>query len=669
MDRRKAFRVVALALALGLAPDPAVSPAAWATENLVVADGPLAGHRWSMDQTPYAREILDCLSVHHPATRVSVRKSSQVGLTQAGIAWLGSIIDNTPARALVVFPTIPAVQEFNREKFAPTIESSPRLAAKVSEAKSRSARASTALSKRFPGGSITLTGANSASDLRSKTAKFLFCDEVDEWPLDLDKQGDPMKMADARQIAFHATADYKKLECSTPRIKGASRIDDAFEAGDQRYWQVPCPECGEYQRLIFKNLKFEKAWPFEASYQCAHCGSLIAHGRKNAMIDAGRWVAEKPEPGRHPSFHIDALTSKFTTWDILAEEFQAAKDDPVKLKAFVNLWLGEAWEERGEAPEWQRLFARRDDYRPRHVPVGGVILTGAADVQADGIFYEIVAWGARRESWSVDIGWLDGDTADPASPVWAKLDEVYSRRYPDAYGNSWPVDKFAVDSGHNANTVYQWTRKRARAMAIKGADGWHHAAISSAPTKVDVTLAGKKKKRRGAELWHIGTWPLKAELYANLRKDGRRDGAELDPPGFCHFTEALHDERFFKQLTAEHLADHERKGRIVKEWVASGPNHYHDCRIYNMALAIHLGLGVMTDREWAVWVAVRTRPAPQADLIAAIDAAPPVAEPSAETPAVSSPASSPASAAPAESPSRPGYLQRRPARGAWLNRR
>jgi len=621
--------LIAGALALGIAPDPIIEPAAWAAENLIVADGPQAGHKWSPELTPYVVPILNCLAAESPHNRVSVRKSAQTGLTEAGIAWLGSIIDKTPAKAMVVFPTITLVQDFNREKLTPSVDQTPALSRKVNQHRSRSASGSTALSKRFPGGSLTLTGANSASDLRSKTVKYLFCDEIDQWPLDLDGQGDPMEMANARQIAFHATGDYKKFEASTPTIKGVSRIDKAFEDGDQRYLFCPCPHCGEKQRLIFGNkdidygLKFNTTWPYNAHYVCEHCGSAIEHYQKKEMLAAGEFVATKPEPGRHPSFHIDALSSNITTWDKIAEAFLTAKDDPRTLKAFTNLWLGEVWEERGDAPEWDRLYVRRETYPARSIPPGGIIITGAADVQADGIYYEVKAWGRDKQSWSIDIGFLQGDTADPSNAVWGKLDEVYDRRYPDAYGNHWQVDAFGVDSGFNSNTVYQWCRSRPKAMALKGDAGWHKAAISSTPTKVDINVRGKRL-RRGVELWHIGTWSLKAEMYANLRKDGMRDGAELDPPGFMHFTEALHDERYFKQLTAERIKEREVKGRVLKEWVATAPNHYHDCSIYNAALAVHKGVGIMTESDWSKWQAVRCAPAEpkQGDLLSVMNGEP-----------------------------------------------
>ena len=620
----QALPLVARALAAGLRPDPIVRPSDWAGENLVVADGPNAGFRWSPDLTPYAPEILDCLAAESPYTVVTVRKSAQTGLTEVGIAWLGYIVDVAPAQTLVVFPTITTAQEFSRQKLGPTIEQTRPLSRKVREVKSRSGHSSTALTKRFGGGAITITGANSPSDLRSKTVRFVFADEVDAWPLDLAGEGDPMEMVDARQIAFHNTGDWKKLQGSTPTVKGQSRVDAAYEAGDQRRWYVPCPHCDERQVLEFGGkdvdwgLKFNRAWPYDAHYVCRHCGSRIEHYQKAAMVRAGEWIAEQPEPGRHPSFHIDALSSLLTTWDKIAETFLAAHDDPQRLKAFTNLWLGQAWEERGDAPEWSRLYVRREDYLARTIPPGGVILTAAADVQERGIYYEVCAWhGLTQESWSIDIGYLEGDTADPTNPVWDALVEIYERRYADAYGNHWSVDLLGVDAGFQTNVVYNWTRRRPKALALKGEQGWAKAAISSTPSKVDVTVGGRKM-RGGAELWHVGTWSLKATLYGWLRKDGKRDGAETDPPGFVHTSEAVHDERWFRQLTAEYLAEREYRGRMRKEWVARGPNHYHDCRIYNMALAARLGVGIMGEPTWQKWLAARCQPPPavQGDLLA-----------------------------------------------------
>lgn len=144
------------------------------------------------------------------------------------------------------------------------------------EVASRSSRSSTLTKKKYPGGTLFLVGANSPADLRSKTIQYLGCDEVDEWVDDLADQGDPMEMCDARQISFHATGNYKKLQGSTPTILNSSRINDSFLAGDQRFFNVPCPHCDEEQVLVFGGvdkpfgLKFNKTYPYNAHYVCKH---------------------------------------------------------------------------------------------------------------------------------------------------------------------------------------------------------------------------------------------------------------------------------------------------------------------------------------------------------------------------------------------------------------
>jgi phage terminase large subunit GpA-like protein len=142
--------------------------------------------------------------------------------------------------------------------------------------------------------------------------------------------------------------------------------------------------------------------------------------------------------------------------------------------------------------------------------------------------------------------------------------------------------------------VYAWTRGRHRAIAVKGMPGHLHPPLGLA-SKQDVNYMGRRH-RSAVLLWPVGTWVLKSELYGNLRRVGPDDTGAY-PPGYCHFS-TLHDEAFFRQLTAEPLITRERNGRRVTEWVASGPNHALDCRIYTMAAAEHLGMGRWTLDGW-----------------------------------------------------------------------
>jgi phage terminase large subunit GpA-like protein len=58
------------------------------------------------------------------------------------------------------------------------------------------------LRKEFPGGVLILTGANSAVGLRSMPARYLFLDEVDGYPGDVEGEGDPILLAERRSATF-----------------------------------------------------------------------------------------------------------------------------------------------------------------------------------------------------------------------------------------------------------------------------------------------------------------------------------------------------------------------------------------------------------------------------------------------------------------------------------
>ena len=65
--------------------------------------------------------------------------------------------------------------------------------------------------------------------------------------------------------------------------------------------------------------------------------------------------------------------------------FEEAQKNPSLLQVFINTVLGETWAQQVEAPDWQRLYDRREIYALGRVPTGGLFLTAGADVQKDRI--------------------------------------------------------------------------------------------------------------------------------------------------------------------------------------------------------------------------------------------------------------------------------------------
>lgn len=600
--RKTTLAIVAAAAVAGLTPPPKILPSAWAADNLILPDGPLAGEKWNLDLTPFWAEILDCLAPDNPVNLVAIRKSAQTGWSQSAQGMVGAIIDLYPANALYVLPTVPAAREFNQEKLQPTIDDTAALAGKVVAQTSRSSDGSSARFKKFPGGWLRLAGANSAADLRAKTVKIVIGDEIDEYPRDLEGQGSPLKMMAARQMSFLRFGGWKRILGSTPTLDGASAIDDAFEAGDKRFWMVKCPQCGEEHRLEWENLKYEETFPHKTVHVCPHCGMPQSEADRIRMIKAGRWVATAPAPGKSRSYHLDTVGSPFVSMDDIVAEFLESQGDVTKLKTFFNLWLGRVFKVEGSAPPAQELFDRRSDYEDRTIPHGGLVVTAGADVQGDRIECEVVAHGPGRTSWQVAFYVIEGDTA--GNEVWAKFaKEVYATEFPDHTGVPRRIEMLAIDSNYRSQMVYQFTRGKPDVMAIRGVGG-DTAPILGTPAKRD--LLGSSGRKIGSVMqWPVGTWPLKAGIFGRLSLEGPTEAGGY-PAGWCFFSKAR-DLTYFQNLTSEQLVETVTRRGVRYEWVRDTKfrNEPLDCRVYAEAAAERLGIFRWSIEQWkaraAMW--------------------------------------------------------------------
>jgi phage terminase large subunit GpA-like protein len=621
-----ALRLLASGLAAGIMPVPPIRVSEWLQRNIVLVDGPHAGEMWSPEGAPYLVEPADCLSEDHPCSLVTIRKGQQTGASILALGWCLYVADREPANLLYAVPGIDALRDLNGQKLQPLIDAWQRKAGRVVIIPQtlKSGAGSTTYEKRFNGGYLSLANANSVMDLSSKTVKKGVKDEVSKWS-DIPGFGDPETLFFGRFTAFRRTRSYKILEISTPEIDtgdelgeapGHCRIDRSFRRSDQRFWNIRCEECGTWFHQEAKGFQIDRKAPHKSVYVCS-CGHWISESERVVAIPGGKWVPTAEGPDRHPGFHIDAFISLMMSYEAIAEDFiRAEKGTERDKKDYSNLVLGLPFRMRGDAPDHVRLMERREDYAENWVPPLGLLLVAGADVQHSGIWVEVVAFSPDRQSWSITARFLEGDTTDPNLGAFAKLGKVYEETFPDAFGNRRRIEALAVDAGDGgrANQVYAFARSRARVYAIKGKPGWSLPAIGT-PTDTVISLKGQKLRGKG-RVWPIGTWSLKAEFYADLRKDGRKAGQEEDPPGYCHFGDH-NDEPFFRQITAEFLSDVKFKGRTTKVWKEIGPNHLLDCRIYAMAMAEHLGLTRKTREEWQALVRLYAVPARTDDLFAA----------------------------------------------------
>lgn len=473
----------------------------------------------------------------------------------------------------------------------------------------------TMLHKRFPGGVLSMVGANSGAGFRAVSRRVVIFDEVDAYPPSAGSDGDPIKLGIKRSEYFW---NRKIIAGSTPLLAGHSRIESLFESGDQRRYFVPCPSCGHMDYLVFTEretgghfMQWPKGKPAEAYFVCSQNGCIIDHKHKRDMVTAGEWRATAPAvktaTGRViASFHIWAAYSfsPNATWGQLASEFIEAKGSTETLKTFVNTALGETWKEKGDSPEWAWLYARREQYQIGSVPDGVIFLTAGVDVQKDRFVYEVVGWGEGKESWSIESGVLPADTSNDAA--WVVLDELLNKQFLTPIGDVKTIGILAVDSGFNTQTVYNWARRHpmSRVIAVKGKAKSH--TLLASPSDVEIKRNGQKI--RGYKVWTVGVDVAKAQLYGWLKLPAPAQG-DYFPHGWCHFPQ--YGEDFFKQLTSEQLVTvKNKKGYSELEWhIKPGfENHFLDCRVYARAAASLGGLDRMVDKRTIVAPTVAPTP-------------------------------------------------------------
>jgi phage terminase large subunit GpA-like protein len=594
MQNNNAELIYGTAFRRGLKPDPLLTVSQWADQHRRLSTksasepGP-----WRTSRTPYLREIMDCLSPRSPVERVVFMKGSQLGATECGNNWIGYVIHHAPGPMLSVLPTVEMAKRTSKQRLEPLIDESPALRERIKPPRARDS-GNTIMAKEFQGGVLVLTGANSAVGLRSMPVRYLFLDEIDAYPGDIDNEGDPVMLAEARTRTF---ARRKIFLVSTPTIKGISRIERDYLNTDQRRYMVPCPHCGEAQWLKFEQLKWPKDLPELAQYECEHCEAQIDEHHKTWMLENGFWQAQN-EGGdpKTAGFHLSSLYSPlgWRSWADIARGWIDAQGSDAAIKAFKNTELGETYVETGDAPDWQRLYERREDYKIGTVPRGGFFVTAGIDVQKDRIEASVWAWGREKESWLVEHRILVGDTS--RQEVWKSLSVMVSETWTHESGCELRLARAAIDCGYATQEVYDWARKNPIAMPVKGVA--RGAALVGGLSSIDTTADGKKL-RRGLKLRPVYGHIAKLELFGNLRKNPPTDeSGDPYPPGYVHIPKM--DEEYIKQLCAEQLVTkRNRAGYALREWQKMRDrNEALDCYVYARAAAAIHGLDRFNERRW-----------------------------------------------------------------------
>lgn len=573
-ERQKTRRLFEDAARKTLARPERLTVTEWAEKYRVLDETSAIPGKFNISITPYMREIMD--SFNDPYIQeINFCKPTQVGGTTAAENAIGWIVHQNPSPTMIVYPSDDLAKDISNDRIKPMFRKSEELKKRFYE------NASKEMNLRFKGCTVYLRGAGSPGKLASKAIKYLFFDEIDKMGGASKKEASPYNLAKERTKTFKWGK--KIYTCSTPTLK-TNYVWILHEAAEeQRHYVVPCPHCGEYIELKWKQVIFDKD-PDEkmsneersqtAIYICQECGCAIENKEKPNMLIKGKWIpVKKTSKGKSKSvsFWLNALYSIFVSWEDMALEFLKTKDDPEEQQNFVNSWLAEPWEDTRLKTTEDLVMERQTNIPEFVVPSWAKLLTMGVDVQETSLYYVIRAFGDFTTSQKVTCGQVLS---------FSDIERLGAGEFKTEDGQKMTINLALIDSGYQADDTYDFCIDNSDwALPCKG---------SSNPMRDRYKISKVDKinsKAYGMQLVLVSGDQYKNSIAARMQRPNG-SGSWMVHAG-CN-TE------YAKQVTAEHkISIRNANGTKQTKWVlknSHADNHYLDCEVYAMAAAEIMGV-------------------------------------------------------------------------------
>lgn len=572
-----------------LSPPPSLTGSEWSNKYRVLAgDSASEPGKYRWQRAPYQKEMLDvCTDTTHQ--KVVFMLAARTGKTLTMENTIGFYVHQQPSPIMYLGPDLSYVDNFSSVNLEPLFWYSKELKSLLNwDTRNKD---NTKRHKKFNGGSIYLTGANSPAGLRGKTIRVLLIDEVDAFPDSSGDEGDPVALAETRTTTFQNRR--KIIIASTPLLKDLSIIEREFELSDKRFFYVPCPKCSHEQTLEWKNLNYSDD-ESQPTYECQNpeCGYNIPESRKMSMLDKGRWIATAESP--IAGFHLNALYSTFQPWAELVSEWKKCKNNPRLLQRFKNTRLAETWDDSGERVTHHSLVARLEEYTAP-VPDGVGVLTAGVDIQQNRIEASVWGYGADNEMWLVDVQVFEGEVSK--DDVWGQLQKfILTSTYKLSTGIPIRIESVAIDSGYFSDKVYRFVEHisklapKTRVITIKGRNDFK-SIVSDAP---------RQSKKYGAAFRLVGT-DMAKDLLVGLLSNSEKGANYVHLPVILPTPRGhqmpLGEHRWLgvevlEQLTSEKPKVQFKDGRRRRVWVLppGKRNEALDCWVYSYAALRAMGL-------------------------------------------------------------------------------
>jgi phage terminase large subunit GpA-like protein len=204
----------------------------------------------SFEHFPYWREIVDTASPDSDVREVAVLKGVQVGATTALESIMLYVMGELKTYPMMYMTADnDLVKQRVENSILPMLQQSDlgHIIKSADEGNSRKTGKTVNLIQHEGGGYLALFGAKSPSKMRSLSIKYMMRDEIDSWPQEMGKDGNPITLTNDRCTAFWSSR--KIYSISTPLEKETSFINKLYLEGDRRKYMVRCKKCNGQQEL------------------------------------------------------------------------------------------------------------------------------------------------------------------------------------------------------------------------------------------------------------------------------------------------------------------------------------------------------------------------------------------------------------------------------------
>lgn len=572
-----------------LKPSTRLAPVEWCEQNIYfprMVSESYPGF-FNVRSMPYLAEPLEVMT-RGEQQDVALCFGAQSGKTTLLMLAYFYTLDQDPSNAIWMMPNDTLAKSFSKDRFVQMLKASDTLKRHMPTERNKI----NISEMQFNQSVLNFIGSNSAGNIASRPCSLGIFDEVDKFGESTSKEASAYALGQERT---KMSPKRRHWTASTPTLDSGT-IWKEFLAGDQRYFFLPCPHCGELGVLGFRDREDKKfpvftvrtpdsaktrdGWNLrkviDSTYlNCTHCEGKVEDTHKPKMLLDGKWIATNAEEA-HPekaSFHLSSLYSPNVTFGQFAMQFFKEKNYLDGLRNFINSWCAEPFYDEFEkaqdrAIEVQSDFKRRDDWADEVIRLIG------CDVQKDTIYWVCRAIDDNGNSRLVDHGRCSTVEELEETRISLKVDP----------------DLLCIDSGFKTNEVYRWCWLYGW-TPIKGEDkqGYIHrvdgiayervySELQSRPVYGVDTISGQPGE---VYAMHVASQTIQDHLRFFMDSESPKWQIPYDVDGeYLNQLKSHVKKRYTCKKTGKEIYRWEKKHQKADD-------HYFDCECYLLALALY----------------------------------------------------------------------------------